>query len=146
MTISNIQKRGAAGEDEGKRGVWYGEGGRWGGVGWGDGWMGGWARWARWARWGAPSGPKNCRVGANPAFFAPRGPGDGPLGALSRLVDCVEMPGRGRAGLGTAALHYGARCRRKRWLPGRGGGVLFRERLMVGKLMEAGPEGDGEGI
>ena len=42
MTISNIQKRGAAGEDEGKRGVWYGEGGRWGDVGWGDGWMGRW--------------------------------------------------------------------------------------------------------
>ena len=32
---------------------------------------------------GAPSGPEICRVGAKTAFFAPRGPRDGPLGALS---------------------------------------------------------------
>ena len=59
----------------------------------------GWTKGGQRVDRGAPSGPEICRVGAKTAFFAPRGPRDGPLGALSRpgLPQCGETPVRGRA-------------------------------------------------
>ena len=59
----------------------------------------GWAEGGQRVDRGAPSGPEISRVGAKMALFAPRGPRDGPLGALFRpgLPQCGETPVRGRA-------------------------------------------------
>lgn len=73
LIIGDMQKQGAveSGQCKGGRGVVT--------KGWTKGRTKGGQRVGR----GAPSGPEICRVGAKTAFFAPRGPRDGPLGALS---------------------------------------------------------------